>query len=359
MLAVIILPFLFYYLMKQKYFGWQEYCFLIVVFCAGCSMTLMACGLFPLMFLGMLIANGKIRLKKSNLLCCFLFLAVMVIIAVAYIRHYSFGTFFEIGTIKNEIGKAYEMAFASIGVYWNKSWMALVTAVCFAYLCVTQKKGTVKNVLLKYMGIVLVLIYNPFFVYIAYVYLKQANSFVRVAYVLPILYVVAYAFMDIVSRINGKGWGKRIAAVSVTVFLSGTVVLAGENFYNSRYFQKTENLYKIPQEVLAIVNAMKIYDERIHVVGTNEILPFLRQYDSDVKLLYGRNGAGKTDGPEMMASFDNGAKTAEVIRNSMIAHECNFVIFCNGDDRAQRLLEMGGTLVGETEHYIVVYFADS
>lgn len=352
-LAVIILPFLFYFLSMQKEFGWIEYGFLILIFLAGNSMSLMASGLILVMFLTMFCVNYRFKLNKSSILMTIFLLLLITAFSLAYLNHYSFGRFFAWEEIVKGITQAYDNVFKSFALYWNKSWMLWITLACFIYLCFRKTTDIAKNLLVRYTVVCLILMYNPVFVYVAYVYLKGANSFVRVYYLLPIIYVTAYAFTDAVMRFRRK-WTAYIAGA----VLSGGVMLAGSTFYSETYFQATENIYKIPQEVLDIIGAMQGYDDDIYLIGPNQILPFLRQYDSNVYLLYGRNGAGKTDGGELMISFDSGTWSAESIRASMVGHTCRFVIFYAGDGRTQQMLDMGGSLIARTQQYEVIYFAE-
>lgn len=81
-------------------------------------------------------------------------------------------------------------------------------------------------------------------------------------------------------------WAGGIACAAVGV----VIILGGRYVYASQYMSKAQNPYHLPQTVVDICDliAPAEGEERIWAVFPTDLVYFVRQYDTDIQLLYGR-----------------------------------------------------------------------
>lgn len=62
------------------------------------------------------------------------------------------------------------------------------------------------------------------------------------------------------------------------------------------FYMDTENAYKLPQEAIDVADALLELDTEPRVVMCSELYSYVRQYSTDIKMMYGRNIEGYIDG---------------------------------------------------------------
>ncbi len=73
--------------------------------------------------------------------------------------------------------------------------------------------------------------------------------------------------------------------------MAASVMLCGTYVYDSQYITKAENPYHIPQTVVEVCDYLKENEELeyIRAVFPEELVHFVRQYDADIGMPYGRS----------------------------------------------------------------------
>jgi hypothetical protein len=149
---------------------------------------------------------------------------------------------------------------------------------------------------------------------------------------------------------------KRIGLI-VTVLL---IILCGSFVYESSYISKAENLYHIPDTVVKICELIHPEDAdenvQVTVVVPEELVHFVRQYDAEIKMPYGR---------EMIASqwdYYNEVYAAmeetEVIDFAALIEACRkeycqYIVISPTRKTSGDAEELGLTLAGEVDGYLV------
>ena len=156
--------------------------------------------------------------------------------------------------------------------------MVLFFMVLF-YLTFVEKNQTVRTVLL-YGSIALIgIIFLPvvYFLYVKYV---DATTYWRMWWMIPTGIGLAYAGTQMV-------WKHRWTGL-VLIFI--VLVLGGDYIYlRSAEVDWAENIYQIPDEVVEIADFLEDYDDGIVFAAfPPEMLIFVRQYDVDLRMPYGR-----------------------------------------------------------------------
>ena len=113
---------------------------------------------------------------------------------------------------------------------------------------------------------------------------------VRIYWLLPVIWVIAYGLTLLVSRLRAKNeW----LGFAVVILLSAGLILVGKPLVTEDNFTKAENIYKLPDEVIETVDKINAdYDaglsESRKVALPEELAVYARLYDGTLPLLYGR-----------------------------------------------------------------------
>lgn len=171
----------------------------------------------------------------------------------------------------------------SFRVFWGDKGYWMIYILCLAFVCFESKKNENKRILLWYSLLILGIILNPLFGKIASKFSTFTTTYIRVFYLLPISYVIAYTATAAISYCRNK---KRIAVTIIWIILLGTM---GTSYYQLKAYHRAENRYKIPQEEIDVAQCI-LKDagggEYVNILfpqgDTN--WPFIREYTSKIRL---------------------------------------------------------------------------
>lgn len=347
-MAVIVLPFLFYYLIKTEVYGRKEILFILIIMVAACSMSLMGTGLSVLMLIIFLTANykkGEWRKYK------FLILPALVIcgIVVFYLYKSSYWRFFSIEKIRELYPKAATMLKSTWVLYWDKSLMFCTYLLSLLYLSRKRKEDKCLVFLTRYTFIFYFIIFNPIFYYIAFVFCHGAAVYVRMFYVVFPEICMAVAFSYIIS--DSKNKKKQI---KLMWWASIIIILMGKIYFSIGYYEKAENIYKLPQEAIDLCDMInEDANEQPYIIADQGIVNYVRQYSSEIKMLYGREGY-RYDGRQIFELIAKKEITEEEIWELMEKNDCNYLIWRNFADDIIQFENYGAVVVGNTENYVVL-----
>lgn len=347
-MAAILLPFLFYYLLRTDEYGKIELLCLLLIMTATCAMSLMGVGLSVIMVLATFVAKYK---KNSIKKMAPLLLAVVLIslVAVFYVFSKNISYKLSYNGIKEFFSKSVNMALSAYSIYWNGTWLQGIYYISLGYLILQRKKDKKNNFLFKYIICQYILIFNPIFYYIAYIFLRDANVYVRLYYTLfPEIYM-AYIITLVIGKLKERR--KQILCVAIS---SGIIAGLGTPYLKIAVFSETENIYKIPQEVVELcdmVNADAIEEPR--VIADESVVVFVRQYSSRIQLLFGRWGYDY-NGSNLYGLIRTNEVSMEEIVKLMKKEECQYLIWKYNQKDIEELEILGGNIVGNTQNYVVV-----
>ena len=168
--------------------------------------------------------------------------------------------------------------------YFGSSMLGVfyVVAILFLFL----KRKDLKDKLLIPLGILIFLFIFPQTFRFMRSYMFEGGVFWRYIWILQIHLIIAIAVVEIVHL------KKRINYLSL-LFLLACLLMTGTFIFTPKNFQKADNLYNIPEEVITICNIIKedagdqyLADDL--VVAPAETAGWMRMYDADICVLYGR-----------------------------------------------------------------------
>lgn len=129
----------------------------------------------------------------------------------------------------------------SFRLYWGNSDMWLLYVLSLV-LVVFWKKDN-RTILVWYAALILFVILNPLFSLVAGRFIDSSTTYVRVYYLLPVIFTIAYACTEVVWQ--QKKERKKLA---VMVVLCLVIAFSGKSYYELGAYRSTENIYKIPEE---------------------------------------------------------------------------------------------------------------
>ncbi len=167
-------------------------------------------------------------------------------------------------------------------LYGGNGFLLVLFLASLAYLLITEKDMRKKLVIAIAPFIVLLLFFLPI-TKIAFVAILDdgSDTYYRIMWMLPMGICIAYAGCRIFEA------HKRIGIVVV----SALIILCGSIVYKNQYVSKAENLYHIPQVAIDICDVISP-DEgepRVRAVFPEELVHFVRQYDTNIMMPYGRD----------------------------------------------------------------------
>ncbi|MCR5102741.1 MAG: hypothetical protein K6B41_15440 [Butyrivibrio sp.] len=116
--------------------------------------------------------------------------------------------------------------------------------------------------------------------------LESANTYYRILWIIPMYVTIAYAFTKFITSI--KSSVKKHVAVGI---LAVVIAITGSCVYANEHVYLAENIYHLPQNVIDICDRIKPTEDEgiIRAAFTPELVYFVRQYDPNILMPYGRD----------------------------------------------------------------------
>lgn len=245
--------------------------------------------------------------------------------------------------------------------YAGGRYIVVLFLLALLYLLFTEKNKR-RRAMLVYMPISLLL---GFFFPVtrkAFVRLMgEGDTYYRILWLVPMGIVIAYGGVKLAGTVCGrckKGgqWAKRLTLA----LLAAAVMVCGTYVYASQYMSEAENLYHIPQKVIDIcdVIAPAEGEERIWAVFPTDLVYFVRQYDTDIQLLYGREMVEpKWQYAEPVHTVMNHPTTIDIGELLALTRErsCIYIVLPNNKGVSENPENFGLELLDTIEGYPIYY----
>jgi hypothetical protein len=190
----------------------------------------------------------------------------------------------------------------------------LLYIICLIYLFIFDKE---KRRILVYPSLLIsILIINPFlYEHVYYIFLKSV--YWRMFWLFPIIPVIAAAAVSLFEHL--KHSAVKVIAVIAVFFI---IIHCGYYVYHHplTQYEKAENLYKIPQSTIDIVDYLTSLESTPYVVMPADQYLYARQYSADIHLMYGRNAEG------YISAIYNEHLEVFYMLNGMMDYDLQFVV---------------------------------
>lgn len=222
--------------------------------------------------------------------------------------------------------------FDLIQFFWNhyngKGFYLYIFLGCMILLLFLRERKKYNRYLFWYCVSGLVLYWIPYTAKIIMEYAIGKTVYWRMFWLLPITFVIAYFAVSCISKLKNG-----VLAVIMTGLILCGLAFGGRMVYNKEVFYKSTNYYKLPQTVLGVCDAIKkdADGKEIRAIFPDELISYVRQYDSSIHLLYGRDAGkdSKTDTMEAAIVYEilnNPEQDRETFEEGILLSKCNYLV---------------------------------
>lgn len=244
--------------------------------------------------------------------------------------------------------------FVIINEYRGSGYLIFVYAAAFVYLLFAEKRR-LNRILALYIPLTLmILLLCPVFYHIYVVYLDDSGTYYRMLWMLSMTVTIAYAACNLIYRF------RRLGLILITVII---IACGGYAYVDGEHasLAKAQNPYHIPQYVIELCDMMPQHIEGVNVFACVplEMLFYVRQYDSDICLIYGRDAVEPSWGyyNEFYEAYELGvaidlAKMLELTRNNG-ARVCTYFVVKEDRKFVGDPAKMGLEKIAQVDEYIL------
>lgn len=236
--------------------------------------------------------------------------------------------------------------------FWGTGHYEILFLISLLYIFIMEKDIRNKQMLFWYSVIILFIILNPLFASGVKIFFSiESGVYVRLFLLMPIHIVIAYAMLKLLEHV--KPFSEKIKLfVGFLVLL----LLSGTTYYQEGLFLQADNLMKIPNETIEVCNILESDSDAVKVIAPAELLPYIRQYDANILLCYGRNGSSNDSErtQSLYAQFESSEIDVGNIVSELRELECHYIVYYKNDAIVNRFIDNGYFFIGETENYVIL-----
>ena len=165
--------------------------------------------------------------------------------------------------------------------------MLLLMFIAASIYIIAAEKDIKKKIILGILPLVILagfLLPLTKIVYVA-VFDDGSDTYYRLLWIIPMYAVIAYGACKALIRMK-RAYVRRGSFALMLVIIAVT----GSFVYGNQYMSVAENLYHIPQNVIDICDVISPAEgqPRVRAAFPSELVHFVRQYDTDILMPYGR-----------------------------------------------------------------------
>lgn len=236
-------------------------------------------------------------------------------------------------------------------LFWGNGHYEVLFLLSLLYVLFERQNAKNKQILFWYPVIVLFIVLNPVFAWIVGIFFPVGGVYIRLYLLIPIHIVIAYAMVCLLDKLKQVS-GKIILVMGFLILL----FFSGDTYYQEGLFSQADNLMKLPNETIDICNILQENEGQVKVIAPADILPYIRQYDADILLCYGRNGISneRERTKNLFAQYESQEPDVLLIVSELRDMECSYIVYYKNDFIVEQFLSQGYGCIGETENYVVL-----
>lgn len=242
--------------------------------------------------------------------------------------------------------------------------IVVTTLILMLFFLLLPGNRRLKQFLLYPSIIILVFINNPLSIYyIVDKNLMAYNRYVRLYWLLPISFVLAYLCVKLITK------AKKVRRIAIALLCSGIIIYTGNYMFTGNSYNKMTNLYKIPDDVIEICDF--IQDdiefnnqnvEEIRIVVPPKYSSYIHQYDGRIKTLYGRNNDSilyYNIAQEILQIMEAPELDVKAICEGAHESECDYIVVDANKPKKGKFIKYDYEKLIETEDYVIYKQVDN
>lgn len=228
--------------------------------------------------------------------------------------------------------------------FTGSGFLTILYLLTLLYLWTSEKNSTFRAIFVYGASIIQLLFFVPLFFY-GYQLLDE-GTYYRILWVLPMTITIAYASVKILS---GYPWGSMIIGMAL-------VAVCGQCVYTNAFITPAQNVYHIPQEVIEVCDMIMPGEDEERVTGVfpDDLIHFVRQYSTEIKMAYGRDYLAPDwiygDHPLRKVMNQEEIRISELVRLAT-EHKCQYIIVESDKEFIGNFEKLRVFKIGETTNY--------
>ena len=231
-------------------------------------------------------------------------------------------------------------------MFWNASPFQYIFYVSVLLILIFERRKLHKIVFGVFPIVVIVGMFNPVTSRTVSFLFRTSNLYyVRLFSIVPVFYCMAHGAMLLLERLRGAVKLCGVCAVA------GIIVFAGHSVYREPWMQRAENVGKVPDEVLAVLDIIPRERENPRVAFPDPLYLYARQVDGDIIMPYGRQING---GPiQFLEELNKPVPDVSTVMTMAGDQSVDYIVVNRSDDAKAAFSNSGYEPVGETSGYCV------
>lgn len=236
--------------------------------------------------------------------------------------------------------------------------VVVTTLIVMLLILLWPGNKRLKQFLLYPSLVVLIFINNPLSIYyIVDKNLMAHNRYVRLYWLLPITFVLAFLCVKVVTK--AKKW-RRIA---VALICAGIIIYTGNYMFTEESYTKMTNLYKIPNNVIEICDFIdediafnQEKQEEIRIVVPYYFSSYIHQYNGRIKTLYGRHNDSPlyySIGETLRQLMEAPELDVKAICEGAHESECDYIVIDANKPKKGKFIKYDYEKLIETDDYVI------
>ena len=230
---------------------------------------------------------------------------------------------------------------------YNGSYVLFLLAYLYMIIVNYHEKKKFNGIIF-YVGLVLLIFFNPITAKVITICIGE-GVYWRYLWILPMGIYISYAGTHLILHLE-----KNSEKTIICLLVLASIMLSGENMYNSDNFEEAENVYKIPQEVVEVCQILNENEIQDKVALPEGLRYYVRQYDAGINVLYTRM-INHTNEGQLLRELEAESPNAETIDSILNETLCRCVVINKDEDLLTSLALYGYEEVGHTENYSILY----
>lgn len=229
-----------------------------------------------------------------------------------------------------------ERIIACFGRYAGTGMMTGLFLISLIFLFFKEKNKT-NRLIFIYVPVATLLIYFcPLWAWVVYRMIGE-DLYWRFLWLLPVVPVVAYAAVKMVQLLDRKIQPFAGTVAALIVILSGSLI------YRSSHVTWAENLYHIPQEVIAVCDLIEPEEGKVKAAFPYEMFQYVRQYSAKIEMPYGREYIlfDWADRSDLFYALSEDVLNPEKVASLARTEGCTYLVFAADKPIDGRLEDYG------------------
>ena len=180
-----------------------------------------------------------------------------------------------------------------------------------------------------------------------------SDTYYRILWLIPMYVVIGYGACKAVMNFKNDAVRRGMLALILLI-----IAVTGSFVYANQYMSKAENLYHIPQNVIDICDVIAPEDgePRVRAAFPSELVHFVRQYDTDILMPYGREMV-VTQWDYYNAVYEVMEKPETIDATALLEAtrqtKCRYIVLSDSRQIDQSLEELGLNAIANIDGYTI------